>query len=161
MTNVFNDVHEFMTRMGKPIPVAPHWQEIHPEQLHLAIELVREEIHRELEEALHEGNMVKIFDGILDGIYVLAFLGHTLGLPLEEGWVEVQRTNMAKLHRLPCSTCERLPSPNVQCPVCRGQGDFLGPIFNENGKVVKPDGWTPPRLMDLMQQALKRYEPQH
>lgn len=152
MTNVFNDVHEFMTRMGKVIPVAPHWQEINAAQLHLAIELVHEEIHRELQEALNQGNMIKIFDGILDGIYVLAFLGHTLGLPLEEGWFEVQRTNLAKLHERAC--CQ-----DANCPKCHGQGRYLEPVFDRNGKVTKPDGWTPPRLAELLTLALGRYAP--
>lgn len=160
MTNIFNDVHDFMTRMGKHIPMAPHGAQISAEQLTLAVDLVHEEIFNELENALHEGNMVKIFDGILDGIYVLAFLGHTLGLPLEEGWVEVQRTNMAKLHRLTCPRCIKKSAPDVDCPTCRGQDHYLAPVLNANGKVVKPEGWTPPRLAELIALSLGRYEPQ-
>lgn len=62
--------------------------------------------------------MVKVADGLADLIYVCIGTALTLGIPLDRVWKEVHRSNMAK----------------VQGGVRR----------REDGKILKPEGWTPP-----------------
>lgn len=70
-----------------------------------------------------------VFDGILDLLVVTVNFGLSLGLPLQDGWDEVLRSNMAKVG--PTGVVER----------------------REDGKVLKPDGWTPPDLAAVLQNA--------
>lgn len=62
------------------------------------------------------GLMTRIADGIVDSIYVLIGMGGEMGLDLSEVWRRVHLANMAKAG---------------------------GPV-REDGKRLKPEGWTPP-----------------
>jgi len=84
--------------------------------------LIEEECSRELLPAMREGDLAKVADAIIDSIVVLIGTGLAYGLPLEELWDEVHRTNMAK------------------------QG---GPR-REDGKILKPPGWTPPDIEGVL-----------
>ena len=87
----------------------------------LRMDLIEEEVNETLW-ALQENDMVEIADGIVDSIVVLIGTALTYGIDLEEIWNEVHKTNMAK---------------------------GLGKI-NENGKKMKPEGWTPPDIKSLL-----------
>jgi predicted HAD superfamily Cof-like phosphohydrolase len=73
---------------------------------------------------------VEEFDAVLDQIVVLIGYGLSRGWPMNEGWAEVMRSNMAKID----------PSTGA---VRR----------REDGKILKPEGWTPPNLADLLNPA--------
>lgn len=69
---------------------------------------------------------VDILDALADLQYVLSGFGIVFGLPVEEAFERVHKANMAKLF------------PDGR------------PHYREDGKVLKPDGWTPPVLDDLV-----------
>ena len=73
-------------------------------------------------------DMPEIADGIGDLIYVLVGMALEYGIPLDHVWDEIQRTNMNKF-----------PDGKV----------LKNP---KTGKVMKPEGWTPP---DIKAQLLK------
>lgn len=89
--------------------------------------LVKEEVLEELfpwldKYLLHPSieNFVEVADGIVDSVYVLLQLARTLGVPFDEVWEIVHRKNMEKV------------GPDGQV------------IRRADGKILKPEGWTPP-----------------
>ncbi len=87
----------------------------------LRIQLIEEEA-REFAEAVEAGDMVEIVDALCDLLYVTYGAAVTLGVDLEPHFAEVHRSNMAK----------------------RG-----GPK-RADGKQLKPEGWQPPRLAEIL-----------
>lgn len=87
----------------------------------LRCSLIEEEIF-ELEVAMDIGDLERIADGIADAIYVLVGTALAYGIDLPAVWAEVHRSNMAKVG---------------------------GPI-REDGKRLKPEGWTPPDIADVL-----------
>lgn len=63
---------------------------------HLRMHLILEEAY-ETCVAIAEGNKVKTLDGLCDLMYVTIGTALTFKLPLELGWVEVQKSNMSKM----------------------------------------------------------------
>jgi predicted HAD superfamily Cof-like phosphohydrolase len=93
----------------------------------LYTKLVAEEFG-ELADAIEADDEVETLDAILDIIWVLLGLGIAMKLPMPAGWDEVARSNFAKID-----------------PV-------TGKVEkNNNGKVKKPEGWTPPNLKALIE----------
>ena len=87
----------------------------------------------ELEEfttAMAKGDIVEMFDALLDITYVAMGTAHLLGLPWEDGWEEVQRSNMAKE---------------------RAAADGSNSKRLSSFDVIKPEGWTPPQIRDLLE----------
>jgi len=76
----------------------------------------------------HPANLVSLADGVIDLIVVAVRLGLSFGLPMEALWAEVQRSNMAK---------------SVDGQVRR----------REDGKILKPEGWTPPDIAGVLRRA--------
>ncbi len=68
-------------------------------------------------------NLVEMFDGLNDVMVVTLGAGFSLGLPMALGWREVHGTNMAKV--------------DPETGMVRRR---------EDGKVLKPEGWSPPDL---------------
>jgi predicted HAD superfamily Cof-like phosphohydrolase len=88
--------------------------------------LIKEEF-TELFDAVAENDEVEEFDACLDLIYVV--IGHMIqrGWDAQGGWNEVQRSNMAKV------------DPDT------------GHVHRrEDGKILKPAGWTPPDLTPFL-----------
>jgi len=77
--------------------------------------LIEEEIE-ETREAIFQGNLIEIADGIVDSIVVLLGTAVSYGIDIRPIWNEVHKTNMAK----------------------------VGGRRREDGKLLKPAGWTPP-----------------
>ncbi len=67
-----------------------------------------------------------IADGLVDSIYVHVGAALQYGLPLDHVWDAVQKANMAKF------------------PGGRA-------IRREDGKVIKPEGWQPPNILEALE----------
>lgn len=101
--------------------------DIGPEDMiELRIKLLREEVE-EYAEAARSGDMVEILDALADIGYILAgtIINHGMQHIYDDAFNEVHRSNMAKL---------------VDGKVLR----------REDGKVMKPEGWTPPQLAQFL-----------
>jgi len=91
---------------------------------------LREEETTEFLEARFAENEVEEFDAVLDMIVVLIGYGLSRGWPMNDGWAEVMRSNMAKIDPRTGAVRRR-----------------------EDGKILKPEGWTPPDLASLIHPA--------
>jgi predicted HAD superfamily Cof-like phosphohydrolase len=94
-------------------------------QANLYIDLIIEEF-KELMQAFGNRDMVEIADACADLKWVIEGLEHTLKIPQQAVWDEVARSNLAKI------------SPNGKV------------IKREDGKVLKPEGWTPPDIRSIL-----------
>lgn len=72
-------------------------------------------------------HLTEFVDGAIDSIYVILWTLNKLGVPVEECWQEVQRSNRSKL------------GPDGKPIIC-----------GDTGKVKKPEGWTPPDLFGIL-----------
>lgn len=123
--NPFDDVIEFHRAMvPDQVDLKSSFPSSKIEQLR--VDLINEEI-RETIDAIKDSkvtlDIAKIADGICDSIVVLIGTALAYGIPIQECWDEVHRTNMAKIG---------------------------GPV-REDGKRLKPEGWTPPNLEEIIE----------
>lgn len=118
-----SDVTAFRKAFKLPIHEKPTLLTYDDTMLHL--NLIEEE-YRELLNAWEDGNLTETFDALIDLQYVINGMGVHMGLPMEEGWAEVQRSNMSKLDE---------------------NGE---PIYREDGKVLKSDLYSPPNLQEII-----------
>ena len=84
--------------------------------------LIREEFD-EFVKAYLENNDEEQLDGCMDLIWVILGYCYMRGYDVKGAWEEVARSNLSKIDRLSGKVLKR-----------------------EDGKVMKPDGWTPPDL---------------
>lgn len=89
--------------------------------------LLLEEIE-ELEEAVEANDLVEVADAYADIVYIVlgSALSHIGKERFIKVWDEVHRTNMTKL--------------------VNGK-----PILREDGKILKPEGWQPPNIKDIVE----------
>ena len=87
----------------------------------LRLSLIKEEID-ELTEAYNENDFSSFIDAIADSIYVLLGTSISVGVDIKPIWDEVQKTNIAKI-----------PGNS-----------------RKDGKILKPDNWTPPDIDNLL-----------
>ena len=99
-------------------------------QYKLYLDLMEEE-WKELKVALESNDRVEQLDALLDFIVVTTGAIHSAGFDGEGGWKEVMRTNFAKIDKETGKVRKR-----------------------EDGKVLKPQGWTPPDLTPFVVKAL-------
>ena len=125
MRYIVRDVEEFHDACGLPIVKKPTIPP--PERVQLRMELIVEEISRELLPAMREGNLPEIADAMADSIYVIVGAALEYGIPLARVWNAVQKANMAKV--------------DPKTGVVRRR---------EDGKILKPDGWTPPNIAAIL-----------
>ena len=112
------DVATFRAACDLPVSQSPGLVDEDERDLH--INLVDEECN-ELITALEQGNLVGIADGGIDLIYVTIGLLLHHGIPIPAVWKAVHDANMAKVDPVTGKVRRR-----------------------SDGKVLKPDGWTPP-----------------
>lgn len=86
--------------------------------------------HRDIAE--HHHQLEKAFDGLVDLVYVALGTAYLHGFDFEEGWRRVHEANMKKVR------------------VERPEDSKRGSTFD----VVKPEGWEPPSLIDLVETGL-------
>lgn len=80
-------------------------------------------IREEFDELVASNNAVDDLDALIDIIVVAIGAIHSLGADAEGAWKEVMSTNFAKIDKLTGKVRKR-----------------------EDGKVLKPVGWSPPNL---------------
>lgn len=119
--NTRNDVADFM-KAGDHL-VKPDIGTFDQQSM-LYFSLVKEEFE-ELCEAVKNYDMVETADACADLIWVIEGLCHSLGIPLQNVWNEVSRSNMSKTV----------------------DGKL---IKREDGKVLKPDTYSPPNIFNVL-----------
>ena len=122
----FDDVKAFHQLFSLPVGERPAFT--NPEDVELRMRLIDEE-RNELEEAILNNDIVEVADALADLIYVACGAAVSFGIPLNEVWNEVQRTNMAKV------------------------GKDGRPSYRPDGKVSKPEGWQPPDIRGVIARA--------
>ena len=120
MTNPFRDQEKFMRACDQTV------DSFNEEQYKLYINLIEEEF-KELKEAIAAGDLVEQLDALEDILVVTIGAIHSAGMDGEGGWKEVMRTNFAKIDKETGKVRKR-----------------------EDGKVLKPIGWTPPELVPFV-----------
>ena len=116
MTNPFRDQEKFMRACDQTT------DEFNGTQFDMYCALIDEE-RDELKVALAANDDVEIVDALLDIIVVTIGALHSFGADAEGGWKEVMATNFAKIDKETGKVRKR-----------------------EDGKVLKPIGWTAPEL---------------
>ncbi len=116
MTNPFRDQEKFMRACDQ---TTEDWNQA---QFNLYVNLIDEE-SKELKEAIAACDNVEILDALTDILVVTIGAIHSMGADGDGAWKEVMRTNFAKIDSETGKVRKR-----------------------EDGKVLKPVGWTPPEL---------------
>jgi predicted HAD superfamily Cof-like phosphohydrolase len=92
------------------------------EQFKMYLGLIKEE-YKELQVAIENNDQVETLDALIDILVVTIGTIHSMGSDAEGAWKEVMQTNFAKIDKDTGKVRKR-----------------------EDGKVLKPVGWTPPDL---------------
>jgi predicted HAD superfamily Cof-like phosphohydrolase len=116
MTNLFRDQEKFMRACEQTTGVFDQ------KQFAMYVGLIEEEF-KELTEAVNNHDQVETLDALVDILVVTIGAIHSMGADGEGAWKEVMGTNFAKIDRITGKVRRR-----------------------EDGKVLKPVGWTPPNL---------------
>lgn len=101
---------------------------LHSKQANLYVDLINEEFG-ELLHAYMAKDIVEVADALADLKWVIEGLEHTLGLPQQEIWDEVARSNLSKI------------SDNGKI------------IKREDGKVLKPETYSPPNIKEVLERC--------
>jgi len=125
MTNA-NKVKLFMESFGQEVKSKPEFPS--DDTVKLRIELISEEL-QELVDACNANDIIEVADALTDILYVTYGAAHSFGVPIDECFKEVQRSNMSKL------------------------GEDGKPIYREDGKVMKGPNYSVPNLKNVLQTA--------
>ena len=123
MTNPFRDQEKFMRSCDQTVGT------LNQDQYKLYLDLMEEE-WRELKTGLLMENSEEQLDALLDFIVVTIGAIHSAGFDGEGAWKEVMATNFAKIDKETGKVRKR-----------------------EDGKVLKPIGWTPPNLSPFLKKV--------
>lgn len=118
MTNPFRDQEKFMRACDQVVGLVGTAT---PQQYLMYVSLIEEEF-KELQQALLDNDRVEQLDALIDILVVTIGAIHSMGADAEGAWKEVMNTNFAKI------------------------GEDGKVRKREDGKVLKPTGWTPPNL---------------
>jgi len=92
------------------------------ENIELYYELIKEE-YKEFLDAVEDGNNVEQLDACMDMIWVILGYCHMKGFDIRGAWQEVADSNLSKIDK-----------------------DTGKVLRREDGKILKPEGWRPPKL---------------
>jgi predicted HAD superfamily Cof-like phosphohydrolase len=120
MSDIFSDQRKFMRACGQTTDT------YNEDQFRMYCDLVLEE-SQELITARAAGNEVEQLDALIDIMVVTAGALHSLGVDADGAWKEVMRSNFDKVDSRTGKVTRR-----------------------EDGKVLKPPGWEPPRLKSFL-----------
>lgn len=156
--DVFRDVAKF-TELAQPDMLVPQGQQPKHIALALAQKLFEEEGIKEYLCSLQHymanpsrENLINVIDGAMDTIYVIAWAMRIMNVDAQAYWHEVQRSNMAKFPAVD-SPVPPLDLPEYKdVPIEYNTRNGRLVITNAvTGKVMKPQGWTPPNLHGIME----------
>jgi len=119
---MFQSVIDFQNAFGQRVGERPEFPDANERQMRL--KLLTEEFEEYLA-AEADNDIVELADALADIIYIACGTAASYGIDLDEVFKEVHRSNMAKL---------------VDGKVIR----------REAGKVLKPEGWTPPDIKSVL-----------
>ena len=122
MSNMFQDVKDFQTAVGQNVGTKPEFPS--PAERILRMKLLKEEFD-EYNEGETNNDLENIAKELADIIYIVCGTAVSYGIPLDRVFDEVHRSNMAKL--------------------VDGK-----PIRRDDGKILKPEGWTPPDVKKIL-----------
>jgi predicted HAD superfamily Cof-like phosphohydrolase len=114
--NPFRDQEKFMRACDQSV------EEFNQDQFNMYLKLIEEE-SGELGDAVATHDKVETVDALIDILVVTIGALHSMGADAEGAWKEVMKTNFAKIDKKTGKVRKR-----------------------EDGKVLKPVGWTPPDL---------------
>lgn len=117
MTNPFRDQEKFMKACDQTVDT------FNQSQFDLYVNLIDEEYNDELKAAIAAGDKIETLDALIDILVVTIGAIHSMGADGDGAWKEVMKTNFAKINKKTGKVIKR-----------------------EDGKVLKPDGWTAPVL---------------
>ena len=123
MTNPFRDQEKFMRACDQSVA------EFNKDQFNLYVTLIEEEAN-ELADAITAHDQVETIDALVDILVVTIGALHSMGADAEGAWKEVMKTNFAKIDKETGKVRKR-----------------------EDGKVLKPLGWTPPKLESFVKKS--------
>lgn len=129
MEKPFKDLQEFHRVFGLLNP--EHLELPSEDARKLRISLLKEEFEEYLE-AEEDDDIIEIADALADIVYIAYGTAVAYGIPLDKVFNEVHRSNMAKVGA--DGTIRR----------------------REDGKVLKPDSWTPPDIESILEQAKRK-----
>lgn len=116
MTNPFRDQEKFMRACDQTV------DRFNEQQFGMYCALIDEEF-KELQQAIANNDNVECLDALIDILVVTVGALHSMGADGEGAWKEVMSTNFAKIDKLTGKVRKR-----------------------EDGKVLKPINWQPPKL---------------
>jgi predicted HAD superfamily Cof-like phosphohydrolase len=116
MTKVFTDVSVFMSAADQTV------YKDNKEQAELYLKLIKEE-YGEFLDAIRDSDDVETIDACFDMIWVIVGYMHSRGWDCEGLWDEGAQSNLKKINFATKKVMKR-----------------------EDGKVLKPEGWTPPNF---------------
>lgn len=120
--NMFQDVKDFQTAVGQNVGQAPEFP--NGAERILRMRLLEEEV-KEYEQGEYNNDLENIAKELADIIYIVCGTAVSYGIPLDKVFDAVHESNMAKL--------------------VDGK-----PIRREDGKILKPEGWTPPDIKKIL-----------
>ena len=120
MTNPFRDQEKFMKACDQSV------DNFNADQFNMYIGLIEEE-SKELADAIATRDQVETLDALIDILVVTIGAIHSAGFNAEGAWKEVMKTNFAKIDKETGKVRKR-----------------------EDGKVLKPLGWTAPELAPFL-----------
>lgn len=119
--NPFRDQEKFMRACDQSV------DEFNADQFNMYLKLIEEE-SGELVAAIENHDKVEALDALIDMLVVTIGAIHSMGADGEGAWKEVMKTNFAKIDSATGKVRKR-----------------------EDGKVLKPVGWTPPELAPFVE----------
>lgn len=122
MTNPFKDQTDFMTACDQTVDT------YNIDQYTMYLSLIEEEVS-ELKQAIKDLDDVEQLDALIDILVVTIGAINSMGANGEGAWREVMNTNFAKIDPETGKVRKR-----------------------EDGKVLKPEGWTAPELAQYLGQ---------
>lgn len=118
--NPFRDQEKFMQACNQSVDRS------NQDQFDLYLKLIAEEAD-ELQQAVDTNDRVEQLDALIDILVVTIGAIHSMGADAEGAWKEVMRSNFAKIDSETGKVRKR-----------------------DDGKVLKPLGWTPPDLTSFV-----------
>jgi predicted HAD superfamily Cof-like phosphohydrolase len=116
-------VRDWLTAAGLPVREHPTL-DLAPNEREMACALIEEEV-AEFRAAAEASDLVEIADAVADLLWVVLEAGLTYGIPIEEVFAEVHRSNLTKIE----------------------SGE---PVVNAGGKIVAGPGYSAPDLLPIL-----------